>query len=410
MPQLKMLRGPDPGAVFDLDGTVMSIGRGRRNDIIIQDNEVSREHCRLVQVLDDYEIHDLKSTNGTFVNGQKVDEGGWLLSGRCIVEMGDSITLEYLPTEIQTGTAPPMPPVRDVSSERIYYLIIEQQSVNQPDIYVLDRMTITIGRDVDNDITLEEPEVSRHHMRLVLGTDGYAIEDLNTMNGTRVNRVKIAQQHVLKTNDMLSVGTSVHMWYTDDPDTLVASLKANKKETETESPKQTQVSHTDETQKHRVPSKLVDTKDIVFEMGHGLDTGDLEKSVYLLYDRDEWTVIGSHIYSYLADNHVKVFADQYLTPSTEDWTSATEQALAESPCLLAVISEKSAENQHVIRSIRHFIAREKTILLLRYGTVDKLPLVVRNMPAIPFDPKTPEKTFRMILAEIRRLGVGVSAD
>ena len=87
----------------------MTIGRGRKNDIIIQDNEVSRVHCRLIRVLDDYEIHDLGSTNGTFVNGKKIDEGGWLLSGRSIIELGDSITLEYHPTDIRTGTAPPMP-------------------------------------------------------------------------------------------------------------------------------------------------------------------------------------------------------------------------------------------------------------------------------------------------------------
>ena len=96
MSRLKMLRGPEPGREIPLDEDVMLIGRGRKNDIIIQDNEVSRTHCRLVRVLDDYEIHDMNSTNGTFVNGQKIRQGGWLLSAHSIVELGDSITLEYL--------------------------------------------------------------------------------------------------------------------------------------------------------------------------------------------------------------------------------------------------------------------------------------------------------------------------
>ena len=74
MPRLKMLRGPMPGDEFELDEALMTIGRGRKNQIIIQDNEVSRTHCRLVRVLDDYEIHDLGSTNGTFVNGERLHE------------------------------------------------------------------------------------------------------------------------------------------------------------------------------------------------------------------------------------------------------------------------------------------------------------------------------------------------
>lgn len=409
MPQLKMLRGPDPSEIFELDKPVITIGRGRKNDIIIQDNEVSRTHCRLVRVLDDYEIHDLESTNGTFVNGQKIDEGGWLLSGRCIVEMGDSITLEYLPTDVSTGTSPPMPPVRSGANEKVYYLIIEQESMDQPEIYVLDRMTITIGRDVDNDITLEEPEVSRHHMRLILNAEGYAIEDLNTMNGTMVNRDVVTQQHALTANDLISIGTSVHMWYTDDPDSLMTTLAETKTATLDDQVEMGKGAADSEADKEQIDDML-DSTDVKIQTGHGLEAGDLEKSLFLVYARDEWTVIGSHIYSYLDDNKVKIFTEQYLTPNTEDWDAAIEQALAESPCLLAIISEKSVEVPHVIRSIRHFLAREKTVLLLRYGKIDKLPLIIRNMPAIPFNPRTPNKTFRMILAELRRVGFGAMGN
>ncbi|MEL7432887.1 MAG: toll/interleukin-1 receptor domain-containing protein, partial [Chloroflexota bacterium] len=95
----------------------------------------------------------------------------------------------------------------------------------------------------------------------------------------------------------------------------------------------------------------------------------------------------------------------YLTPDTDNWQDAMEQALAESPCMLAVISDKSIATPHVGRYIRHFLAREKAVLLLRYGKVSKMPMVLKNMPAIRFDPKNPEKSFRMILAELRRIGL-----
>ncbi|MDQ7035081.1 MAG: FHA domain-containing protein [Anaerolineae bacterium] len=71
-----MLRGPEPGRHIPLDGDVLLIGRGRKNDIIIQDNEVSRTHCRLVRVLEDYEIHDLSSTNGTLSTAKRSIRGG----------------------------------------------------------------------------------------------------------------------------------------------------------------------------------------------------------------------------------------------------------------------------------------------------------------------------------------------
>lgn len=401
MPRLKMLRGPDPNTNYELDTDMLTIGRGRKNDIIIQDNEVSRTHCRLVRVLDDYEIHDLNSTNGTFVNGQKVEEGGWLLSGRCLVEMGDSITLEYLPSDVFTGTSIPMSPkIASSGEEKIYYLIIEQESQDAPEIYVLDRVTITIGRDTDNDIVLSEPAVSRHHMRLVLNADGYSVEDLNTMNGTMVNRIEISQQRRLQTNDRIGVGTGVSMWYTDDPDALIVNINNNKTTLESQS-----IDETEETTRHNRPEMLETDLSVNKTIGAEFETGQLEKSLFLTYAREEWTVIGAHIFNYLVDNNVKVFAEQYLAPNTETWEKTLEQATAESPCLLAIISDKSIAVPRVTKLIRHFIAREKSVLLMRYGTIDNLPMIIRNMPAIPFDPQNPEKTFRIVLAELRRIGL-----
>jgi len=50
----------------------MIIGRGSQSPIEILDDGVSRRHCRLVQVADGWEIEDLGSRNGTFVNGAQV--------------------------------------------------------------------------------------------------------------------------------------------------------------------------------------------------------------------------------------------------------------------------------------------------------------------------------------------------
>lgn len=398
MPRFKMLRGPFPGDEFDLNEAVMTIGRGRKNHIIIQDNEVSRTHCRLVKVMDDYEIHDLGSTNGTFVDGQKIDEAGWLLSGRSIVELGDSITLEYQPTDMVTATGSPLPATETIRRDTVFYLVIEQKSQEKPEIYILDRATIIIGRDVDNDISLDEPEVSRHHMRLVLTADGYTIEDLNTMNGTSVNGDTLEHQQLLNSNDLIGIGTGVLMWFTSDPDSLLSTVSSAEK-----SRVDTKVA-SDEITSDKLPEERKPTAARI-KVGHGLEPGDLVKSVFLMYAREEWNVIGRHIYKSLEDNNIKVYTLQYLNPDTKVWNEALEQALAESPCLMVIISAKSLKVPQIVRNIRHFVAREKSVLLLRYGKIDKLPAFIDNMPAIKFDPKTPDKTYRMILAELRRIGL-----
>ncbi|MGV2435424.1 MAG UNVERIFIED_CONTAM: FHA domain-containing protein [Anaerolineae bacterium] len=43
--------------------------------------------------------------------------------------------------------------------------------------YELNKDVITIGRDITNDIVINDPEVSRHHLRFTRTEDGYTLED-----------------------------------------------------------------------------------------------------------------------------------------------------------------------------------------------------------------------------------------
>ena len=75
----RMLRLP-PGAI-------RTVGRGRRSDFVMPDPMMSRVHCRLVASEAELVIEDLGSTNGTFVNGGRVEtialeEGDRLRIGR----------------------------------------------------------------------------------------------------------------------------------------------------------------------------------------------------------------------------------------------------------------------------------------------------------------------------------------
>jgi diguanylate cyclase (GGDEF)-like protein len=72
---LTVLRGRRRGATFQIGSSVTVLGRGERSDVRLDDDGVSRRHAELVR-LDDgaVQIRDLGSTNGTFVNGERVAE------------------------------------------------------------------------------------------------------------------------------------------------------------------------------------------------------------------------------------------------------------------------------------------------------------------------------------------------
>ncbi|HUQ87905.1 MAG TPA: FHA domain-containing protein [Vicinamibacterales bacterium] len=64
----------DAGLTFRLlPGTLKTMGRAPRADFVVDAALVSRVHCRFtLNTTNELELEDLGSTNGTFVNGQKV--------------------------------------------------------------------------------------------------------------------------------------------------------------------------------------------------------------------------------------------------------------------------------------------------------------------------------------------------
>src|SRR5499427_10632036 len=55
-------------------GAIKTVGRAPRADFIVDAALVSRLHCRLTAAADNLEVVDLESTNGTFVNGKRVQK------------------------------------------------------------------------------------------------------------------------------------------------------------------------------------------------------------------------------------------------------------------------------------------------------------------------------------------------
>jgi competence ComEA-like helix-hairpin-helix protein len=92
--RLIVRQGPEPDKIFELDEDEVIIGRDFTNHIPLNDPEVSRQHARLVRAGSGYNIEDLGSTNGTFVNQERVSEPRALTHGD-LVGLGKIVVLAY---------------------------------------------------------------------------------------------------------------------------------------------------------------------------------------------------------------------------------------------------------------------------------------------------------------------------
>ena len=82
---VRILSGPQSGQIFDLKLGKNIFGRGSNCDVKILSVGISKEHCEIHVYKDKAMIVDLKSSNGTFVNGVKIQHS--------IVKLGDKLSL-----------------------------------------------------------------------------------------------------------------------------------------------------------------------------------------------------------------------------------------------------------------------------------------------------------------------------
>ncbi len=78
-------RGPRAGMTWVLPPGTTTVGRHPDNDIFLDDVTVSRHHCRLVADAEGLTLEDSGSTNGTYVNGERVDRHRLLAGDEVIV-------------------------------------------------------------------------------------------------------------------------------------------------------------------------------------------------------------------------------------------------------------------------------------------------------------------------------------
>lgn len=156
-------RGNDQGRRFDLQESVVSIGREPDNPIQLCDAEVSRRHALVVFQDDGYHLIDLESANGVFVNGRRIQDhplknGDQILVGQTFLLFAKAARNDDIPSSI---VSPPpahtveMPPL-DATEEP--YPILSEILVQDPQadahLKMMYHTTLVTSQTLDIDLLL----------------------------------------------------------------------------------------------------------------------------------------------------------------------------------------------------------------------------------------------------------------
>src|SRR5688572_14174154 len=95
---LVMFRNDGERRSFSISREMTVIGRRQDCDLMIPLGEISRKHCRIIKEADTLRIEDLGSSNGTYVNGKRVQEA--------VLAAGDTVQVGPLVFVLQVDGEP----------------------------------------------------------------------------------------------------------------------------------------------------------------------------------------------------------------------------------------------------------------------------------------------------------------
>ena len=110
MAHLVLTDGGGEGKRFEFTSDVTRIGRRDENDVTLDSGSVSGTHAEIIRTAEGFELRDLGSTNGTFLNGERVQTAR--LHRNDIIRLGNvSLMLDGddVPPAPADGAAEPMP-------------------------------------------------------------------------------------------------------------------------------------------------------------------------------------------------------------------------------------------------------------------------------------------------------------
>lgn len=179
---------------------------GRQGDVLVEDTRVSRRHAQVVLDGQSAAVEDLGSTNGTKVNGNKVEARTTLNTGDVIsfggYEMTFSVPGETNKTlQAMSGRTAAISVAPTVNNAVAWLMVDDDEHPLEPGVH-------SFGRRTDNKIVVSDPFVSGKHGTFEVDESGVYLTDTGSTNGTILNDAKITanQRTQLQRDDVIKLG------------------------------------------------------------------------------------------------------------------------------------------------------------------------------------------------------------
>lgn len=188
----------------------MSIGRRSRNDIVLEHAAVSGEHAVITTIRDESFLEDLGSTNGTFVNGQRI--------GKHFLQHQDSIKIAKYRIEYLADGVRPVPGLVPASEGATVPVVEPRRPAPAPQAAAMPQLAAVLGRievlngaNAGKQLSLTKPltTLGRPGVQVIVisrAPDGYSVaqaegEAIATVNGAPLGK----QPQRLQDGDVLDL-------------------------------------------------------------------------------------------------------------------------------------------------------------------------------------------------------------
>ncbi len=185
-PKMIVMVAGEDSQTYPLIDSRITIGRDEDNYIVIRSPIISRHHALLESIPDGYLLTiQPDNTNETYLDGMLV-QGAQKLIDNAVIRVGSAEAGQLVTMYFQ------LPEGNEPGFARI--------------IQVGGQGKLLIGRDLENDIVLDAPSISRFQAEIESVGQRFRVRDLRSLNGTFLNNQRIHDETWAKPQDHLRIG------------------------------------------------------------------------------------------------------------------------------------------------------------------------------------------------------------
>mgnify|MGYP001471395548 CR=1 FL=1 len=225
---------------YESSAQVVLIGRDDSSDFQLGVASCSRQHAKITEVEGVYFLEDLHSTHGVLLNGHQISPGE-----KIRIKDGDVIEITRAKLTCSIGSEQTIATDLKDSTQVIavkavqgilgrlgesqeesgaYFRVLSGAQEGGKYVLSANRSEWVVGRAAEADWVLDDPNISRSHVRIKKEWNGFFVEDMGSRNGVKVGSTVVEGTQRLRDRDEVSLGP-VKLLFIDPNAALMESLK-----------------------------------------------------------------------------------------------------------------------------------------------------------------------------------------